>query len=65
MVRLTFDDGSVTIIRACEWRSVRRDGINGVARVRTLHAGDAIVTEQGLTTIIGIESVGPPQEMQE
>jgi hypothetical protein len=57
MVKLTFDDGSVTVIRACEWRSVRRNGVTGVARVRTLATGDAIVGEAGLTTIVGIEEV--------
>ena len=58
MIRLTFDDGSDLVIPGGEWRSVRKGGMTGVARVRTLAVGDAIVGEDGsLTTIVGVATV--------
>lgn len=52
MRKLIFDDGSSEVVKGGEWRSVRKGSLMGVARVRTLSAGDAIVVEDGEKTIV-------------
>jgi hypothetical protein len=62
IISITFDDGSShQYIDRC-FRSVRRQGLTGIGRIRTLSCGDAIMRDGCYREIVDIRIVDKSTE---